>query len=57
MNDFELDHNNRPIYPAKIINSEVIWNPFDDITPRESILRKRKLPESAAKPKPKAAKK
>jgi peptidyl-prolyl cis-trans isomerase SDCCAG10 len=34
MNDFEVDRNDRPIFPPKIINTEILFNPFDDIVPR-----------------------
>eukprot|EP01095_Lingulamoeba_sp_RSL-Kostka_P010632 TRINITY_DN3865_c0_g1_i2.p1 TRINITY_DN3865_c0_g1~~TRINITY_DN3865_c0_g1_i2.p1 ORF type:complete len:476 (+),score=173.83 TRINITY_DN3865_c0_g1_i2:186-1613(+) len=42
MNDYEVDSNNRPIEPPKILSVDVVWNPFDDIIPRENILSKRK---------------
>lgn len=32
--DLEVDKNDRPRYPVKIISSEIIVNPFDDIVPR-----------------------
>ncbi|CAG8510451.1 3534_t:CDS:2, partial [Racocetra fulgida] len=32
--ELETDENERPLYPPKIISTEVIWNPFDDIVPR-----------------------
>lgn len=31
----EVDHNERPIYPHKILKTEILKNPFDDIVPRE----------------------
>jgi peptidyl-prolyl cis-trans isomerase SDCCAG10 len=34
MNDFEVDQNDRPIYPPKILSTEILYNPFDDIVPR-----------------------
>jgi peptidyl-prolyl cis-trans isomerase SDCCAG10 len=43
LNDYELDDDARPVFPPKIIKTEVVWNPFDDIVPR--VLRKRALPE------------
>lgn len=30
-----VDHNERPMYPHKIIKAEILNNPFDDIVPRE----------------------
>jgi peptidyl-prolyl cis-trans isomerase SDCCAG10 len=34
MNEYEVDGEDKPLYPPKIIKTEVIWNPFDDIVPR-----------------------
>jgi peptidyl-prolyl cis-trans isomerase SDCCAG10 len=34
MNEYEVDGDDKPLYPPKIIKTEVIWNPFDDIVPR-----------------------
>ncbi|XP_073836105.1 spliceosome-associated protein CWC27 homolog isoform X2 [Musca autumnalis] len=31
----EVDHNERPMYPHKILKAEILKNPFDDIVPRE----------------------
>lgn len=33
--EFEVDENDRPAFPPKILSTEVVWNPFDDIIPRE----------------------
>ncbi|KAG2388723.1 hypothetical protein C9374_000162 [Naegleria lovaniensis] len=33
--ELEVDQNDRPTYPPKIIRAEVIINPFDDIVPRK----------------------
>ena len=30
----DVDHNERPFYPHKIIKTEILLNPFDDIVPR-----------------------
>lgn len=30
-----VDHNERPMYPHKILKAEILLNPFDDIIPRE----------------------
>jgi len=35
MNESEVDANERPIYPPKILSTELLWNPFDDISPRQ----------------------
>lgn len=41
--EVETDNDDRPLDPApKITSLEVIWNPFDDIVPRESF---KKLPQ------------
>ena len=40
MNDYEVDANERPIYPPKILSIEVIDNPFPDIVPREQKVEK-----------------
>lgn len=31
-----VDHHERPLYPHKIIKTEILNNPFDDIVPRET---------------------
>ncbi|KAL6615032.1 hypothetical protein ACP70R_037302 [Stipagrostis hirtigluma subsp. patula] len=55
--DIETDKDDRPVYPQKILSVEVLWDPFEDIVPRQL-----KKPESAtkadaeAKPKKKAVK-
>ncbi|XP_006646034.1 peptidyl-prolyl cis-trans isomerase CYP57 [Oryza brachyantha] len=55
--DGETDKDDRPVYPQKILSVEVLWNPFDDIVPRQ--LKKTeptaKL-DTEAKPKKKAVK-
>jgi cyclophilin family peptidyl-prolyl cis-trans isomerase len=33
--DIETDKDDRPVYPQKILSVEVLWNPFDDIVPRQ----------------------
>lgn len=33
-NDFEVDENDKPLFPPKIISVDVVNNPFDDIIPR-----------------------
>ncbi|CAG8460498.1 15346_t:CDS:2, partial [Dentiscutata heterogama] len=32
--ELETDENERPLYPPKILSTEVVLNPFDDIVPR-----------------------
>ena len=34
MSEYEVDDQDKPLYPPKILKTEVIWNPFDDIVPR-----------------------
>eukprot|EP01080_Neovahlkampfia_damariscottae_P011203 gene11203-4023_t len=34
MSDYEVDDQDKPLYPPKILKTEVVWNPFDDIVPR-----------------------
>ncbi|XP_013114732.1 spliceosome-associated protein CWC27 homolog [Stomoxys calcitrans] len=31
----EVDHNERPMYPHRILKTEILKNPFEDIVPRE----------------------
>ena len=31
----EVDANDRPLYPPRILSTEVVHNPFDDIAPRD----------------------
>ena len=35
MGEVEIDSNDKPVDPIKIIKAEVLWNPFDDIVPRD----------------------
>eukprot|EP01114_Cavostelium_apophysatum_P017923 TRINITY_DN5426_c0_g1_i1.p1 TRINITY_DN5426_c0_g1~~TRINITY_DN5426_c0_g1_i1.p1 ORF type:complete len:539 (-),score=195.90 TRINITY_DN5426_c0_g1_i1:14-1474(-) len=35
LNDLQVDENERPLYPPKIISAEILSNPFDDIKPRK----------------------
>jgi peptidyl-prolyl cis-trans isomerase SDCCAG10 len=37
MGELEVDSNNRPLYPPKIIKTEVLWNPFTDIEIRKDV--------------------
>lgn len=51
MNEFDVDENQRPLFPPKIINTEILWNPYDNIKPRN--LKKRKLTNKEEPPKKK----
>jgi peptidyl-prolyl cis-trans isomerase SDCCAG10 len=35
LNQYEVDSEDRPLEPPKILRTEVLYNPFDDIVPRE----------------------
>lgn len=48
-NELELDASDRPVYPPVIKSVTVLWNPFEDIVPREIIKAETEKP--AAKPK------
>ncbi|XP_074286904.1 peptidyl-prolyl cis-trans isomerase CYP57 [Silene latifolia] len=53
--EIETDSHDRPLDPApKITSVEVIWNPFDDMVPRET---HKKLPEPVADTESKSSKK
>lgn len=44
-NDLQMDENDRPEFPPKILGTDVLWNPFDDIVPRMK-------PKAVQEPKP-----
>ncbi|CAG8502428.1 1502_t:CDS:2 [Funneliformis mosseae] len=46
--ELEIDENERPLYPPKIISTEVVWNPFDDIIPRITAAEKLAQVETSA---------
>jgi peptidyl-prolyl cis-trans isomerase SDCCAG10 len=48
-NDLEVDGEERPLHPPKVIGAEVLWNPFDDIKPRQL---KKKVEEKAKDDRP-----
>ena len=50
-----VDHNERPEYPKRIISIEILKNPFDGIKPRE-IKKKKQIEEIKIKSKSKATK-
>jgi len=55
--DVETDKDDRPVYPQKILSVEVLWDPFEDIVPRQ--LKKAESVAKAdteVKPKKKAVK-
>jgi peptidyl-prolyl cis-trans isomerase SDCCAG10 len=33
-NDFQVNEDDKPLYPPKIISTEILANPFEDIVPR-----------------------
>jgi len=45
----ETDRDARPVYPHKIIRTEILVNPFDDIVPRENTRKLKNLEESKEK--------
>lgn len=55
LEDGEIDANERPLFPYKIIKTEVLLNPFDDIVPRQ-IIGKDKKSKSSKKTKEKGVK-
>ena len=55
MGECATDAEDRPIEPPKIISTEVLWNPFDDIQPRTSRAEReeeKRVKEVAARAKP-----
>ena len=49
INDFEVDEEGRPLNPVQILSAEIIWNPFEDIVPRSTLLSKRSVRDIEAK--------
>ncbi|KAN0034819.1 hypothetical protein ACTFIV_001351 [Dictyostelium citrinum] len=44
VNDLEVDpETDIPLFPPKIISTDVVWNPFPDITPRVKTIVKKKV--------------
>jgi len=41
LEDGMVDHNERPMYPNKIVKAEILSNPFNDIEPREKLIKKK----------------
>ncbi|EGC35258.1 hypothetical protein DICPUDRAFT_33643 [Dictyostelium purpureum] len=49
VNDIEVDpETDMPLFPPKILKTEVVWNPFDDIIPRDK--KQEKIKEVKKKP-------
>ncbi|GBG74482.1 hypothetical protein CBR_g18892, partial [Chara braunii] len=42
LGELETEEDDRPVDPPKIISVEVLWNPFDDIVPREDHIKREK---------------
>ena len=53
----EVDESDRPLYPPRILSTEVISNPFDDIAPRDLAAARKKEEDSKPKVKGKKDKK
>lgn len=49
-NDYQVNEEDRPLFPPKIIKTQVILNPFDDIVPRKKQVQP-KQEEKKKKPK------
>lgn len=57
LTEVEIDANERPVNPHKIKACEILFNPFDDIIPRENkTLKKDQQEQGAKKPKTKGTK-
>ena len=54
MNEFPVDADERPLFPPKILSTEVLLNPFEDIVPRESKRAKPEPEKHETKPKSEA---
>lgn len=52
LQDCEIDANERPLFPHKILKTEVLSNPFDDIVPR--VIKQKKEEDVEKKPKSKS---
>lgn len=53
LEDADIDANERPLYPYRILKTEVLLNPFDDIVPRQVIGREKDGSEKSKKKKKK----
>lgn len=42
LEESEVDQNERPMYPQRILKTEVLLNPFEEIVPREVLRSKTK---------------
>ena len=54
MNEFPVGADERPLFPPKILSTEVLLNPFEDIVPRESKRAKPEPEKHETKPKSEA---
>ena len=50
LGEMTVDRNERPHHPHKIISTEILNNPFDDILPRETVSRKSKAESRKSEP-------
>uniref|UniRef100_A0A914EFE3 Spliceosome-associated protein CWC27 homolog n=1 Tax=Acrobeloides nanus TaxID=290746 RepID=A0A914EFE3_9BILA len=53
-NEYEVDKNERPLYPQKILHTKILVNPFPDIKPRESTKAKERRRQKEEKEKRRA---
>jgi peptidyl-prolyl cis-trans isomerase SDCCAG10 len=44
-NELEVDEDERPLHPPRVIGAEVLWNPFEDIVPRKLIKKTDEKPK------------
>jgi cyclophilin family peptidyl-prolyl cis-trans isomerase len=49
--EVEVDASDRPVDPPKVVSSEVLWPPFDDIVPRTTPAQRREEVAAAAQAK------
>ncbi|KAF2072305.1 hypothetical protein CYY_006383 [Polysphondylium violaceum] len=51
VNEIEIDpKTDAPLFPPKILSTEIVWNPFEDIVPREKKVEKKIAVEKKKKP-------
>jgi peptidyl-prolyl cis-trans isomerase SDCCAG10 len=49
MSDLETNENDVPLYPPKVLKTEVLWNPFTDIVPRNKIEQPKEIKDKKKK--------
>jgi peptidyl-prolyl cis-trans isomerase SDCCAG10 len=49
VNHFEVDSADRPLEPVRLLRTEVLWNPFDDLLPRHDVVIPGRVPGSPSK--------